>query len=307
MTQDTTYTLPVDDGTASQFLQSNGAGVLTWATALTAEADTLDTVTGRGATTANAVTVGTVTSGADGADGQLTIYSEQGGTDYRLRLSPHAAMTGDVDMTGPAGLPAGAAFWKMDASGNITFDTAVYLTAEVDGSLSNEINTITADTGGTTSGLALTLAGGGIAATSRSADTVTITATEADTLATVTGRGGDTTNAITAKISYAAHTSTGNIATASCYGGTITNTGAGGAVVLTLPDAVQGMSIIVILTVAQDVDVNPQNGEQILVRTDAAGDALSSDATVGSYLCLVAVSDTEWMPVGVGGTWTDAD
>lgn len=31
-TQDVTYTLPVDDGTASQFLQSDGAGVLSWAT-----------------------------------------------------------------------------------------------------------------------------------------------------------------------------------------------------------------------------------------------------------------------------------
>ena len=32
MTQDTYYTLPVDDGTASQFLQTDGSGTLTWAT-----------------------------------------------------------------------------------------------------------------------------------------------------------------------------------------------------------------------------------------------------------------------------------
>lgn len=50
-----------------------------------------------------------------------------------------------------------------------------YLKTEVDGSTSNEINTITGDDSNTTSGLALTIAGGGDASTSVSGDTITIT------------------------------------------------------------------------------------------------------------------------------------
>jgi hypothetical protein len=46
-----TLTLPTGVGTANQFLQTNGSGVTTWASALTSEADTLADVTGRGATT----------------------------------------------------------------------------------------------------------------------------------------------------------------------------------------------------------------------------------------------------------------
>lgn len=117
----------------------------------------------------------------------------------------------------------------------------------------------------------------------------------------------DTSGKITGLVRVTAYTSTGNIAAQDCRGGIVTNTGAGGAVVLTLPDAVQGMSVMVILTAAQDVDINPQDGEKILILTDAAGDAVSSDATVGSSLTLIAVSATEWMPVGQNGTWTDAN
>jgi hypothetical protein len=116
-----------------------------------------------------------------------------------------------------------------------------------------------------------------------------------------------TTGGISGKVVVTAYTSTGNIAAEpDCYGGIVTNTGAGGAIVLTLPDAVKGMSLKVILTVAQDVDINPQNGEQILVKTNAAGDALSSDATIGSAVTLIAVSDTQWMAT-TEGTWTDAN
>ena len=51
-TQDNVFVWPADDGSANQFLQTDGAGTCTWATALTAEADTLATVTARGASTA---------------------------------------------------------------------------------------------------------------------------------------------------------------------------------------------------------------------------------------------------------------
>lgn len=75
----------------------------------------------------------------------------------------------------------------LDGEGNCDDISSTYLTSEVDGSTTNEINTITADDAGTTSGLAITLAGGGINTTTRSGDTITITGTEVD---------GSTTNEI---------------------------------------------------------------------------------------------------------------
>jgi len=72
-------------------------------------------------------------------------------------------------------------------TGNATTDTITIGATEVDGSTTNEINTVTADAGGATSGLGITLAGGGIVSTARSGDTVTITGTEVD---------GSTTNEI---------------------------------------------------------------------------------------------------------------
>ena len=113
--------------------------------------------------------------------------------------------------------------------------------------------------------------------------------------------------AISALVTVTAHTGTGNITAAECRGGVTTNTGASGGITITLPDAQIGMAIIVVLTVAQDVDIDVQAGEQILVLTDAAGDAISSDSTIGSSVTLIAISATQWMPVGQNGTWTDVN
>jgi len=64
------------------------------------------------------------------------------------------------------------------------------LTSEVDGSTTNELVTLTADSGGTTSGTALTLAGGTTGLdTSRSGDTVTFTLDTTELAATTFGSG----------------------------------------------------------------------------------------------------------------------
>lgn len=55
-------------------------------------------------------------------------------------------------------------------------------TAEVDGDVTNEINTITADDANATTGLAITVAGGGINATTVAGDVVTVTGTEVDSV-----------------------------------------------------------------------------------------------------------------------------
>jgi hypothetical protein len=104
-----------------------------------------------------------------------------------------------------------------------------------------------------------------------------------------------------------AHAATATIAVGELYGGTLTNTGASGAVVLSLPAPVVGMRFKVYLTVAQDVDINPANGTQILVLTNATGDAISSAATIGNSIELVALSATTWGAFSTSGTWSDAN
>ena len=82
-------------------------------------------------------------------------------------------------------------------------DTLTITAIEVDGSVTNELQnmwaTIASQSGSTTANSqtdTLTINCGGIATTAVSGDTLTVTATEADTLATVTGRGNSTTTDI---------------------------------------------------------------------------------------------------------------
>lgn len=115
-------------------------------------------------------------------------YTGQGGKAVTVKVDESgleftAPASGTGDVVGPASATAGN-LPVLDATGKILSDSGKkpgdFLEAEVDGSTTNEINTIAADTGGSTTGLALTLAGAGIVATSRSGDTVTITGTEVD-------------------------------------------------------------------------------------------------------------------------------
>lgn len=104
-----------------------------------------------------------------------------------------------------------------------------------------------------------------------------------------------------------AEAATDTLTAAQLYGGVIVNTGAVGAAVYTLPAPVVGMHFRVYLTVAQDVDINPANGTQILALTNATGDAISSAATIGNCIELVALSTTTWAAFAVSGNWTDVN
>ena len=107
--------------------------------------------------------------------------------------------------------------------------------------------------------------------------------------------------AITAKAA------TGSITAAECYGGIVTNTGASGAIVLTLPTPVVGMHLRAILTVAQDVNFEPGTGIKIQGLADANGDQISSASAIGNAVELVALSSTLWGVVSTQGTWTDVN
>lgn len=64
-----------------------------------------------------------LTIGADGTDGSLKIYSEQGGTDYSVTLNPNASMTQNVTYALPADDGSSDQFLKTDGSGNLTWAT----------------------------------------------------------------------------------------------------------------------------------------------------------------------------------------
>lgn len=131
---------------------------------------------------------------------------------------------------------------------------------------------------------------------------IAITDPTADRTATVPDASG-TVELLTVHTEAATDTLAAN----QLYGGLIVNTGAAGAVVYTLPAPAVGMHFRVYLTAAQDVDINAANGTQILALTNATGDAISSAATIGNCIELVALSTTTWAAFAVSGSWTDVN
>jgi len=91
------------------------------------------------------------------------------------------------------------------------------------------------------------------------------------------------------------------------YGFAFNNYGATGAITLNLPSAVVGMNIAVQLAAAQDVDINPADADRIMGLTNAAGDAISSDATIGSFILLQCFYAGTWQVIASNGTWTDVN
>lgn len=93
--------------------------------------------------------------------------------------------------------------------------------------------------------------------------------------------------------------------TAAQCGSTFYNSG---AVAINLPEAsaVLGCRLTFITMNAANFDVNPDDADQILVLTNAAGDMIRN-ATLGNMVTLEAVSASQWVPVASGGTWSDAN
>ena len=182
-----TFTLPSDDGTSNQFLQTNGSGALTWATALTAEVDgsttneiqnlfeTINAPSGTdpvadGATdTLNFAASGIVTVTGDSSTDTITIAATEvdGSTTNEIEVVDEAYSSanfnggttsavsqddfydlihaGDADDDGKPDVldTTTNGFVKTTGgTGAITIDTSTYLTAEVDGSTTNEIEVV---------------------------------------------------------------------------------------------------------------------------------------------------------------------
>lgn len=82
----------------------------------------------------------------------------------------------------------------------------------------------------------------------------------------------------------------------------------GGAVQMELPEAstVLGCRLTFITANASNFDINPDDADQILVETNAVGDAIRN-ATLGNSIVIEAISASQWAPVGTIGTWADID
>lgn len=151
---------------------------------------------------------------------------------------------------------------------------------------------ISAPSGGT-----LTIDGGAIGGTTPAAGTFTTIAGDS---VTATGDVSGTRTVIVSTATFSA-------SAAQVKGSVICNTGDGDAQVISLPPAAAGMWFTVVLTAAQDVDINPDTADQILVLTNAAGDAISSAAAIGNTITLVAVDSTNWIALTSSGTWSDVN
>lgn len=122
-------------------------------------------------------------------------------------------------------------------------------------------------------------------------------------LSTITGDGGA---ALVGMLNSIVTASTTTLTIAQC-GSTIVY---GGAFVMTLPEAstALGCRYTFVVNAVANMDINPNDGtDQILLLTNAAGDAIRADA-VGESVVLEAVSADAWAPIGAEkGTWTDID
>lgn len=84
-----------------------------------------------------------------------------------------------------------------------------------------------------------------------------------------------------------------------------TNTGAGGAVVFTLPTAAVGLTYTFIVNAAQTLQVTAGASTTITIGNTASAAAGNiTNASVGSAVTLHAVSTTKWIASSSTGTWT---
>lgn len=146
------------------------------------------------------------------------------------------------------------------------------------------------------------------------ADKFSLTATTSDTLVlknstttllTIDSSGnmvGTGANSISGRVNKQVAATATTITIAQC-GATFINTG---AVQMELPEAstALGCRLTFITGNASNFDVNPDNADQILVETNAAGDAMRN-ATLGNSITIEAISASQWAPVAVSGSYSD--
>jgi hypothetical protein len=125
-----TYTLPDDYPATTGFLQSDNTGALDWIYSAVVDPGTANNQTlywdgdswAPSSYLSNDGT--TVTIGSNGTDGQLSIFSEQGVTDYSLIFQPNPLMTETTTYTFPPAYGNAGQVLTTDASGNLSWGDA---------------------------------------------------------------------------------------------------------------------------------------------------------------------------------------
>jgi len=96
-----------------------------------------------------------------------------------------------------------------------------------------------------------------------------------------------------------AYTATGTIADADCWGGTVTNDGAAGAIALELCSATEGMRVtIAYVDLSGDITINEGSGDTIFQLGSITLDS------VGESVTLYAISNATWIVIG-DSYWSD--
>lgn len=102
-------------------------------------------------------------------------------------------------------------------------------------------------------------------------------------------------------------------------GGTLTASGAlghfrvytgGGAATFNLPAPEDGLSVCFYSATAQVVTVDVDSASTTITLDGvglSGGDSIDSAGAAGDYICLLAISSTEWITLGRSGTWVDGD
>ncbi len=277
---------------------------------------------------ANSGTSETVRIYANQGDGVASVHllSDDGGITIDTGADDDIALTAGADVNIPAsvGLTFGDDGEKIEgngadmtigasndlsvtATGNLNLTTnlneasALYLHSD---SGTTETIKIHCDQGDTATSIEIVSDDGGITLDAGANDSIT-TASPLDVNEAIVGDGGA---AISGMLYTVTNDIDGKVLTIAEAGTVQTNSGAGGGGVWDLPEASTaiGMYYTFVTVAVQNLDINPDNGDQILVLTNAAGDAVRN-ATAGNTLTLLAIDATNWVVIGEKGTWTDVD
>lgn len=121
----------------------------------------------------------------------------------------------------------------------------------------------------------------------------------------ITGDGASVLSGIVANVITA---TTDTVLTAAQSGSIVTNLGAGGTIVITIPAAATGLYYGFHVLEAQVMNIDPAAAD-LIQGTNADGDKYGADAA-GEILwlyCRGASSTPNWISMGKEGTWTDGN
>lgn len=228
-------------------------------------------------------------SGGEDAADAVVISAGAGGID----ISATGEAGQDIDITNTGG----------SVNVTATEDTAAAVYIRENGGTSGTVK-IHADQGEGEASIDILSDAGGITLTAGSGDDI-LMASDLDVNEDIVGDGGGTISGMLWTVEN--HTA-GDTLTIAEAGTVHTNSGAGEGIVLNLPEASTaiGVRYTFVTVTAQNLDINPDDADQILVLTNAAGDAIRN-ATAGNTVTLLAIDATNWVVIGEKGTWSDAN